>query len=91
MANDFDQFPLYDPLINAGRPNYMSEIWADAFSSFFENLVDYLTQGGILIPKLTTAQRDQLKNIDDGQTIYNTTLNKFQGREAGAWKTFTTS
>jgi hypothetical protein len=42
------------------------------------------TTGAVLLPRLTTAQRDALTPTD-GMQIYNTTTNKFQGRAGGAW------
>jgi len=42
------------------------------------------TNGAVLLPRLTTAQRDALTPTD-GMQIYNTTTNKFQGRAGGAW------
>ncbi len=37
------------------------------------------TTGGLLLPRLTTAQRDLLKPSTSGLLIFNTDLNKFQG------------
>ena len=52
----------------------------------------------MVIPRVTTAQRDgfrdghtQSTTIIDGSMIYNTTLNEFQVRKAGAWVNLTTS
>jgi len=52
------------------------------------NLISYLTQGGILLPQLTTAQRDALLNPQNGQMIYNTTLNSAQYLKNGVWTSF---
>lgn len=43
------------------------------------------TTGGLLAPRMTTTQRDAISSPANGLIIYNTTLAKFQGREAGAW------
>lgn len=43
------------------------------------------TTGGFLIPRMSTAQRDAISSPENGTIIYNTTVGKFQGREAGAW------
>lgn len=84
MARDFDNFPTYDPVIKQGTVN-LSSIWADFMATFIETLQGYLSQNGIFVPRLTTAQRNLLQNVINGQMIYNTTLEKFQGRENGAW------
>ncbi len=84
MARDFDNFPTYDPIVKVGTP-YLSNIWGDFLATFMESLTGYLSQNGMFVPQLTTAQRDILQNVINGQLIYNTTLNKFQGYENGAW------
>jgi len=43
-----------------------------------------LTTGPIRMARFTTAQRDALV-AQNGDVIYNTTLNKFQGYENGSW------
>jgi hypothetical protein len=42
------------------------------------------TTRALLIPRMTTTQRDALTAVN-GMLIYNSTLNKFQGYEGGAW------
>jgi hypothetical protein len=37
---------------------------------------------------MTQAERNDLQNAYDGMVIYNTTTNRFNFREAGAWVTF---
>lgn len=86
MARDFDNFPTYDPVIKDRV--YLSNVWSDFMATFVETLQGYLTQNGIRMPRLTTAQRDALQNVENGLMIYNTTLNKFQGYENGAWINF---
>lgn len=43
------------------------------------------TDNGILIPRVTTAQRDAFTVTNDGQIVYNTTTDKLQVRAAGSW------
>jgi len=42
------------------------------------------TVGALLLPRMTTTQRDALTAVN-GMVLYNSTANKFQGYEAGAW------
>jgi len=87
MATDFDQFPLYDALVKKGTLN-LSDIWVGSMSVFYMNLIGYLTAGGILLPHLTTAQRNALQNVQNGQMIYNTTIDSAQYFKAGVWTSF---
>ena len=87
MANDFDQFPVYDPVVK-DNSSFMSEIWIGSLTYFWQNLVGYLSQFGIFLPQLTTAQRDQIQSPVNGQMIYNTTLDTAQYFKAGVWTSF---
>ena len=46
------------------------------------------TTQGLLLPRMTTTQRDAISSPPDGLTIYNTSTSKFQGRAGGAWVDF---
>lgn len=89
MANDFDQFPLYDDLVKRGSA-LMSDIWVDAMATFYQNLTDYLTQNGIMPPELTTTQRNAIVSPRNGQMIYNITADTMQYYKvsSGTWISF---
>jgi hypothetical protein len=70
MANNFDTPPLYDAVTKEDK-DYLSSIWLSWFATFFETLTGYLTQNGVLLPILTTAQRDLIRSPMEGQIIYN--------------------
>ncbi len=84
MANNLDQLNYYDPLIK-GKEDKLSDVWIANISALIQTLQGYLTQFGMLVPQVTTDQRNSIQSPVNGQLIYNTTLNKFQGFENGAW------
>jgi hypothetical protein len=89
--NDFDEFPLYDELTkkDLSKQNYvMSDVWRESMATLFNNLISYLTQGGILLPQLTDKQRDDLINPQNGQMIYNISIGSAQYFKAGVWTSF---
>jgi hypothetical protein len=92
MANDFDRFPLGDPITQNG--SLLSDQWYTFMSMFYENLITYLSSSGIFLPNLTTAQRDALVAPALGQMIYNTTNNDVEVWQikagTGAWRAVTT-
>lgn len=85
MTNQIDQLPYYDPLLKNDDTLKMSEVWIAEMSTFIETLNGYLSDFGIFAPQLTTDQRNTIQSPVNGQIIYNTTLNKFQGFENGVW------
>jgi len=87
MPNSFDEFPVYDPVITSGSNN-MSPIWMDFMGTFYMNLIGYLTQNGVFLPQLTTAERNAIRVPVNGQTIYNTTIGSAQYFKAGVWTSY---
>jgi hypothetical protein len=68
MARDFDNFPTYDPVIR--NEIYLSSIWCDFMETFIQSLQEYLSQNGLFIPRITTAQKALIQTPVEGQMIY---------------------
>lgn len=90
MALDFDEFPLYDPVIKDPATRKLSDVWRDFLSTFYQSLTGYLSQNGMFVPILNQDQVDAIQSPIEGQMIYNSTAIAPQIYQDGAWKTFTT-
>lgn len=89
MAVTIDAPPVYDVVTIPSRDgDVLSPSWQSWFSAFVQTLSEYLTQEGIKVPRLTTVQRNAIQAPINGQMIYNTTDNKFQGYQSGTWQNF---
>ena len=87
MAVDIDLPPVYDGLTKL-KTDYLSDIWVSYFSTLIDTLGEYLSQLGIFMPQVTTAQRDAIQNPQNGQMIYNTSIGSAQYYKAGVWTSF---
>jgi hypothetical protein len=87
MARGFDDMPMYDPVVKEESLK-LSDIWSGYFSSFIETLISYLSENGIFVPKLTTAERNLIQTPEEGQMIFNTTTATGQIYQGGAWVNF---
>lgn len=47
--------------------------------------IKIITRSPLTMATMTTVQRDSLVGVENGDVIYNTSTNKFQGRAAGSW------
>ena len=93
MSADIDLPPLYDPFVKTqNNKGYMSDQYRDWLAGFVQTLISYVNSGGIFLPHLTTTQRDELDSPQNGQMIYNTTLETAQYFRTvagvGAWVSF---
>lgn len=88
MAVDFDQFPIYDVITQSG--DRMSGIWITSMSTFFQTIITYLTQYGVIMPPVTTDQRDSIGTPLEGQTITNSDRKKLQVYLNGGWQEIST-
>jgi hypothetical protein len=68
MSRDFDFFPTYDPVVKDDV--YLSNVWSDFMATFIESLREYLSSSGSFVPRLTLAQRDEIRTPVEGQMIY---------------------
>lgn len=93
IMEDFNTPPTYDPITKQvdGTPgDMMSDVFMIWLGEFYNTLIEYLTSNGIMLPPLSTTDRDGLKNVVNGTIIYNTTVDAPQIYQGGVWKTFTT-
>lgn len=94
--------PIYEELVTKDKdPNLdgrITDAWKNHFDAIEENLSLVVVHDRFNDTKQDTpvtrviamsqARRDQLDNAFDGTIIYNTTTNRFNFRESGAWVTF---
>ena len=89
-----NQPPIYTNIVFNGKLNMNWQRW---FSSLYATHVQHFQSFGktedendvpILVhTQMTQTQRDNLTNVQNGATIYNTTTNQMNWYENGAWVT----
>jgi hypothetical protein len=89
--------PIDAPLVK--KDNTIGDEWKNHMDAITQNLGFIVSHDRfdstkeetpvITVISLTTAQRNDLQNARNGTVIYNTTTNRFNFRENGAWVTFT--
>lgn len=87
MSRGFDDMPMYDPVVKTESMK-LSDIWSGYFSSFIQTLISYLSENGIFVPRLTTAERNLIQSPQEGQMIFNTTTVTGQIFQGGVWVNF---
>ena len=90
MAQGFDEFPLYDPLMKPGH-NRLSDVWINNLSTFYQTLSAYITPFGIIPPSLTLEQIKGIISPQNGQQVYNLTVDapQFYQASSASWRTVT--
>jgi hypothetical protein len=91
MSADIDLPLLYDPIAKEVKGKlYWADLQRDWLATFVQTVISYLGSSGINLPQLTTAQRNALVSPQNGQLIYNTTLDTAQYFQvsSGTWKSF---
>lgn len=66
----------------SGTPTLESE--TDIYMSAVGK-IKIITKSPFKLASMTTVERDALTGVENGDMIYNTSANKFQGRAGGAW------
>jgi hypothetical protein len=68
----------------AGTPTLSSNTGVE-ISATSGSITATTITGGMVLPRLTTTQRDAISTNVDGMVVYNTSTNKFQGRANSIW------
>lgn len=88
MATDFDLLPVYDAILK-DKSDLLSDVWRDILSRNMDTLISYITQFGFNLPNLTTTQRNEIQSPNNGQLIYNITIDapQFYQVSSSSWRT----
>ncbi len=91
MAQTIEDLPVYDPVTKRG--DFLNEHWIGNLTLLIQSLQGYLNPLGMFIPEVTTAQRNEIQSPEQGQWIFNTTINapQFYQLSSATWKTVTFS
>lgn len=87
MSGDIDLPPLYDKITKESALP-MSDVYRDWLAAFVQTISSYLSASGIMLPQMTIAQRETIKNPINGQVIYNVDDNTAQYFKNGDWVSF---
>lgn len=87
IRNNAGQFDVRDVTAGANRISVDSSgrVALGATPAADAHLEIVSTTGGLLLPRMTSTQRDAISSPRDGLLIYNSTTSKVQARAGGAW------
>lgn len=74
-ADEYNLSGVGTPTVESASDIYLSAV----------GKVKIITRSPFSMASMTTEQRDALTDVENGDVIYNTTSNKFQGHAAGSW------
>ena len=83
MASTIDLPPVNDQFVD--KDGFLTPVWRSWFARFGDSVQGYFTENGLLLPTLTTAQRDAITTPQTGTMIQNSTVGEPQIYENGAW------
>jgi hypothetical protein len=83
-----DSTSTYDILtIDTSNNNVGINTASPAADAILDLTSDASKKGALLVPRMTTTDKNSLTAVN-GMIVYDSTLNKFQGYENGAWTSF---
>lgn len=87
MAQSLDEPPVNNPI--SDKDGMISDTWRQWITNYHQSLTGYLSQYGIMLPPLTTTQRNSMINIPEFVVIGNKTTGEPQIYLGGSWKDIT--
>jgi hypothetical protein len=85
IQNSIDLPPSYQAI--SKNDGMLTDIWNAWFNTFYQVLVSFYSQFGLILPNIDTTTRDNIINPVNGQMIFNTTTMNPEIWINGSWRT----
>ena len=90
LGQGIDAQTVADQVITNAKISNTAGIAGSKINPDFSD-VNAITKRFMILPKVTTTERNNLTGLESGVFIYNETLNKLQMYNGSAWETITSS